>query len=62
MEMKRNNSKLVPILMALPSIGLGLAWNMNSTVVPLLVETATKSAVQLAILVAMASVTGIFAP
>ncbi|MDO4535962.1 MAG: MFS transporter [Clostridium perfringens] len=62
MEAKKSNSKLVPILVALPSIGLGLAWNMNSTVVPLLVETATKSAFQLAILVAMASVTGIFAP
>lgn len=62
MEIKKKNSKLVPILISLPAIGLGLAWNMNSTVVPLLVALATKSSFLLGILVAMASVTGIFAP
>ncbi|MDO4535394.1 MAG: MFS transporter [Clostridium perfringens] len=62
MEIKKKNSKLVPILVSLPAIGLGLAWNMNSTVVPLLVAIATKSSFLLGILVAMASVTGIFAP
>lgn len=62
MEIKKKNNKLVPILVSLPAIGLGLAWNMNSTVVPLLVALATKSSFLLGILVAMASVTGIFAP
>lgn len=62
MEIKRKNNKLVPILVSLPAIGLGLAWNMNSTVVPLLVAITTKSSFLLGILVAMASVTGIFAP
>ena len=62
MEIKKSNSKLVPILISLPAIGLGLAWNMNSTVVPLLVALVTKSSFLLGILVAMASVTGIFAP
>lgn len=62
MEIKKSNSKLAPILISLPAIGLGLAWNMNSTVVPLLVALVTKSSFLLGILVAMASVTGIFAP
>lgn len=60
--MKNKNSKLVPILISLPSIGLGLAWNMNSTVVPLIVATVTKSSILLGLLVSMASFTGIFAP
>lgn len=54
MEIKKSNSKLVPILISLPAIGLGLAWNMNSTVVPLLVALVTKSSFLLGILVAMA--------
>ncbi|WP_436513668.1 MFS transporter [Clostridium thermobutyricum] len=58
----KNKGILAPFLIALPSIGLGIAWNMNSTVVPLLVKTATPSAFKLAILVAMAPVTGMLFP
>ncbi|WP_436513934.1 MFS transporter [Clostridium thermobutyricum] len=60
--MKNQNNKLVPILISLPAIGLGLAWNMNSTVVPLIVATVTKSSFLLGLLVSMASFTGLFAP
>ena len=52
--MKNQNNKLVPILISLPAIGLGLAWNMNSTVVPLIVATVTKSSFLLGLLVSMA--------
>ncbi|WP_195972166.1 MFS transporter [Clostridium thermobutyricum] len=58
----KKKSALIPFLIALPSIGLGLAWNMNSTVVPLLVKTVTPSAFKLAVLVTMAPVTGIIFP
>ena len=60
--MKNKNSKLIPLLISLPAIGLGLAWNMNSTVVPLIVATVTKSSFLLGLLVSMASFTGIFVP
>lgn len=53
---------LTPFLIALPSIGLGIAWNMNSTVVPLLVKTVTPSAFKLGLLVTMAPVTGMIFP
>lgn len=62
MENSKKTSKLTPILISLPAIGLGLAWNMNSTVVPLLVNRVTKSSFLLGILVSMASFTGIFGP
>ncbi|MGL4850617.1 MAG: MFS transporter [Clostridium sp.] len=60
--MKKNKNSLVPFLIALPSVGLGLAWNMNSTLVPLLVKGVTPSAQKLSILIAMASVAGIIFP
>ncbi|MGL5646245.1 MAG: MFS transporter [Clostridium sp.] len=60
--MKKNKNILIPFLIALPSIGLGLAWNMNSTLVPLLVKGVTPSAQKLSILIAMAPVTGIIFP
>ncbi|WP_297632945.1 MFS transporter [uncultured Clostridium sp.] len=62
MSNTKKKSALIPFLIALPSIGLGLAWNMNSTLVPLLVKGATSSAFKLSILVTMAPVTGIIFP
>lgn len=61
MEIKKSN-KLNIFLVALPSIGIGATWNMNGTIIPLLVEMTTKSSFELGILVAMASVTGVFGP
>ena len=58
----KKNRFLVPFLISLPSIGLGLAWNMNSTIVPLLIKTVTPSAFKLGLLVTMAPVTGMIFP
>ena len=58
----KKNRFLIPFLISLPSIGLGLAWNMNSTIVPLLIKTVTPSAFKLGLLVTMAPVTGMIFP
>ncbi|MGL5617023.1 MAG: MFS transporter [Sarcina sp.] len=62
MNTTKKKSWLIPLLVALPSMGIGIVWNMNSTVVPMLVEKATKSPFQLSLLVMMAPITGIFMP
>lgn len=36
MESVKKKSILTPVLIALPSLGLGLSWNMKSTVLTLL--------------------------
>ena len=48
-----NRSILTPILIALPSLGLGLSWNMKSTVLTLLVKSITSSDFKLGIISAM---------
>ncbi|MGL5617054.1 MAG: MFS transporter [Sarcina sp.] len=53
---------LNPMLIALPSLGLGLAWNMKSTVLPLLVKTITNSNFKLGILVTVGPIAGIIFP
>lgn len=55
-------SWLIPFLVALPNMGIGIVWNMNSTVVPMLVEKATSSTFLLGLLTMMAPITGIFMP
>ena len=58
----RKKKNLIPILIALPSLGLGCVWYMGSTIITLLVERITPSASELGLLMSMASVTGLFAP
>ena len=53
---------LIPILIALPSFGLGLTWNMKSTILPLLVKTVTTSNLKLGLLAAAGPVAGIIFP
>lgn len=64
--MNQNTSKKksiwLPILVALPSMGIGIIWNMNSTVIPMLIGTTTTDANKIADLVMMAPITGIFMP
>lgn len=57
-----NRSILTPILIALPSLGLGLSWNMKSTVLTLLVKSITSSDFKLGIISAIGPVTGMIFP
>lgn len=50
--------KLTPILIALPSLSLGIAWNMKSTVLPLLVNTVTKSSFKLGLIMTVGPIAG----
>lgn len=59
---RRKASMWIPILIALPSMGIGIIWNMNSTVIPMLIGTTTTSANGIANIVMMAPITGIFMP
>ncbi|MGL5647334.1 MAG: MFS transporter [Clostridium sp.] len=52
----------IPLLMAIPSFGLGFIWNMKSTLLSLLVRTVTPSDIKLGIIAALCSFTGIFFP
>lgn len=54
--------KLTPFLIALPSFGLGLAWNMKSTVLPLLVKSVTSSDFKLGLLTTVGPIAGIIFP
>ncbi|MGL4759885.1 MAG: MFS transporter [Sarcina sp.] len=59
---KTKKSPWIPFLIALPSMGIGIIWNMNSTVIPMLIGTTTTSANAIANIVMMAPITGIFMP
>lgn len=59
---KLKTKSLIPILIALPSFGLGLTWNMKSTILPLLVKTVTTSNFKLGLLAAAGPVAGIIFP
>ncbi|MGL4655201.1 MAG: MFS transporter [Sarcina sp.] len=61
MEQKKKNP-WIPFLVALPSMGIGIIWNMNSTVIPMIIGTTTTSANAIANVVMMAPITGIFMP
>ncbi|WP_297633751.1 MFS transporter [uncultured Clostridium sp.] len=52
----------MPLLMAIPSFGLGFIWNMKSTLLSLLVRTVTPSDIKLGIVAALCSFTGVFFP
>ncbi|MGL4992358.1 MAG: MFS transporter [Sarcina sp.] len=54
--------KFTPFLIALPSLGLGLAWNMKSTVLPLLVKSVTSSDFKLGLLTTVGPIAGIIFP
>lgn len=58
----KKRSSLIPFLIALPSMGIGIIWNMNSTVIPMLIGTTTSSATAIGNIVMMAPITGIFMP
>lgn len=58
----KKRSMYMPILMAIPSFGLGFMWNMKSTLLPLLVKTVTPSDFKLGLIAALCSFTGIFFP
>lgn len=59
---QKKKSWWIPALVALPSMGIGIIWNMNSTVIPMLIGTTTTSATAIANVVMMASLTGIVMP
>lgn len=59
---QKKKSPWIPFLIALPSMGIGIIWNMNSTVIPMLIGTTTTSANAIANIVMMAPITGIFMP
>lgn len=62
MESVKKKSVLTPILIALPSLGLGLSWNMKSTVLTLLVKTITPSDFKLGLITAIGPVAGMIFP
>ncbi|MDO4534990.1 MAG: MFS transporter [Clostridium perfringens] len=62
MESVRKKGLLTPILIALPSLGLGLSWNMKSTVLTLLVKTITPSDFKLGLITAIGPVAGMIFP
>lgn len=51
-----------PILVALPYIGIGLAWAMNMTVIPMLAATHTNTSARIGLLVAMGALSGVWVP
>ncbi|MGL5634718.1 MAG: MFS transporter [Sarcina sp.] len=59
---KQQKKNLTPWLLALPSFGLGLAWNMKSTVLPLLVKSITTSNFKLGLLTTVGPIAGIIFP
>ena len=62
MKTTTKKNRWVPFLIALPSMGIGIIWNMNSTVIPMLIGTTTSSATAIGNIVMMAPITGIFMP
>ncbi|MGL4739767.1 MAG: MFS transporter [Sarcina sp.] len=62
MESSKKRNIWIPFLVALPSMGIGIIWNMNSTVIPMLIGTTTSSATAIGNIVMMAPITGIFMP
>lgn len=54
------NKKYVPYLIGIPNMGVGLLWAMNMVLIPLLVNTVTKSNTKLGALTSMGAFTGIF--
>lgn len=62
MNTVRKGSILTSILIALPSLGLGLSWNMKSTVLTLLVKSITPSDFKLGIITSIGPVAGMIFP
>lgn len=62
MESVKKKSILTPVLIALPSLGLGLSWNMKSTVLTLLVTSITPSDFKLGIITAIGPIAGMVFP
>ncbi len=62
MESIKKRGFLTPILIALPSLGLGLSWNMKSTVLTLLVKTITPSDFKLGVITSIGPIAGMIFP
>ena len=64
MEIKKGNKNkmYIPFLVALPSITIGFLANMNSNIMPLLVEKVTSSTLELSYIMMISSVASLIAP
>lgn len=56
------NKKYIPLLIGMPAITIGFLANMNSNIIPLLVEKVTSSTLELSYIMMISSVASIIAP